>query len=148
LWGNATESRAGAPKRSPSAVRPVDPLNVDAESAVSASQKSKAVLAASGRVPREAAALAAGTTPSADQPTVNDTDVLDAERARRSVRAERLTREVLQTIEAARKNGTQDAGSALGLLKRSLTTVISSSDIDPMPVNGCAPDSRRASIRC
>jgi hypothetical protein len=63
--------------------------------------------------------------------TFNDADLLEGERARRTIRAERLNREVLRTMEAVRKQSSSDPDSALGELKRALTTVIASTDIDP-----------------
>ncbi len=76
-----------------------------------------------------AAALAA--TPATGPATVKGTDLLAEERALRAIRAERLNKEVLRTIEGARKEGKTDPGSALAILKGTLTAVISSTDIDP-----------------
>ena len=114
LWSSVAEVRAAAPKTSPS----------------DANKKTTAIPTAAA-IPREVPPLAARTTPDADPSTVRDNDLLDQERERRTVMAERLSRHVLQTIEASRKLGMQDPGAALTELKRSLTTVISANDIDP-----------------
>src|SRR5947208_1534624 len=103
LSSSAGEIRAAAPKTSPSA----------------ASKKTKAIPTAAV-IPRVEPANVAPTTSDADQSTVRDNDLLDQERERRTVMAERLSRHVLQTIEAARKLGMQDPGAALTELKRSL----------------------------
>ncbi len=49
----------------------------------------------------------------------------------RAIRAERLGKEVSRTIDAANKSGKADPDASLGALKRALTAVISSNDIDP-----------------
>ncbi|MGE5192841.1 MAG: hypothetical protein ACM3U2_10085 [Deltaproteobacteria bacterium] len=109
LCVSAAESRAGAPG--------------------TARRDAKQVAQAARAAGPVKAALAGATTP--EPATVKGTDLLDEERALRTIRAERLNREVLRTIEAARKEGRSDPGSALATLKRTLTAVISSSDIDP-----------------
>jgi hypothetical protein len=63
--------------------------------------------------------------------TVRGENLLKQEQELRTIRAERLTKEVLRTIEAVQKGSSRDPDSALGELKRALTTVISSTDIDP-----------------
>src|SRR5437899_1614440 len=113
LGSSIAETRGGAPK-------------TPARDAA----KARTVVA-QARTPRVEPALVAGAVPATDQPTARDTNLLEEERARRLVRAERLNRDVLRTIEASRKQGMQDPGAALAELKRALTTVISSTDIDP-----------------
>jgi hypothetical protein len=112
LGSSFAETRAGAPK-------------------TPARDAARARTVAQARNPRVEPALVAGAIPATDQPTARDINLLEEERARRVVRAERLNRDVLRTIEASRKLGMQDPGAALGELKRALTTVISSTDIDP-----------------
>src|SRR5262245_11508322 len=70
------------------------------------------------------AALVKSTAP--NPATVKDVDLLEQERLLREVRAERLTREVSQTLDAARREGQRDPDAALGALKRILVTVLSS----------------------
>src|SRR5262249_8310241 len=53
------------------------------------------------------------------------------ERARRTIRAEVLTKQVLRVIDAAHKEGARDPDAALRELKRMLTTVVASTDIEP-----------------
>src|SRR5262245_6267555 len=68
----------------------------------------------------------------ADGPnTARQTDLLKQERELRTVRAELLTKQVLRTIEGVRRQSSQDPDSALGELKRTLASVVSSTDIDP-----------------
>src|SRR5262245_10459897 len=62
--------------------------------------------------------------------TVKEVELLDVEVARRRIRAEKLNREILRTIEIARKESTRDPDASLGALKRALTAVIASTDID------------------
>ena len=131
LWSSVAEVRAAAPKTSPS----------------DGNTKTKTIPTAAA-IPREVPPLAARTTPDVDPSTVRDNDLLDQERERRTVMAERLSRHVLQTIEASRKLGMQDPGAALTELKRSLTTVISANSLlTPMCAKSCAPGLWRASIR-
>src|SRR5262249_262369 len=84
-----------------------------------AAKKLKAGLTAEGRAASEEAA-------SGRQP-----DLLKHEQELRAIRAEKLTKEVLRTIEAVRRQSSSDPDSALAGLKRTLTAVISSTDIDP-----------------
>ncbi|HEV3338902.1 MAG TPA: vWA domain-containing protein, partial [Pirellulales bacterium] len=116
------------------AVRQIDPANVQAETILNASQKVKAASVALARMQHEepsegppAPGIAGDEAPA----TAKDTNLLDDERALRAIRAERLAKEVSRTIDVANKSGTRDPGSALGELKRALTAVISSNDIDP-----------------
>src|SRR5437016_500017 len=83
LWGAAAEIRAAAPKTSPS----------------DGSKKTKAI-AAAAVIPRAEPPLVGPPAPDADQSTVRDNDLLDQERERRTVMAEKLSRHVLQSIEA------------------------------------------------
>jgi hypothetical protein len=86
---------------------------------------------AAGAVRAVNTAAAAAVTPAAEAGSVKATDLLSEERALRAIRAERLNKEVLRTIEAARKEGRADPGAALTVLKRTLTAVTSSTDVDP-----------------
>jgi hypothetical protein len=63
--------------------------------------------------------------------TTADVDLLEVEQNLRSIRAQKLAKEVAQTIDAAQKTARQDPDAALGTLKRTLTTVVSSNGIDP-----------------
>ncbi len=81
---------------------------------------SKKVKAASVARTRDVAAATARTE-----------DPLEYEQYLRSVRAEKLEREVLRTIEAANRESSHDPDAALTELKRMLTTVIAANDIDP-----------------
>jgi hypothetical protein len=64
-------------------------------------------------------------------PSVRSDNLLDQERERRQIRGEQLRKDLAQTIDAARKQGAHDPESALAALKRALTTVVSSVDIEP-----------------
>ena len=97
------------------------------------------ILCAAGGI---SAAVLAGNKPAGLRPaapparptalaTVKDIDLLDQEQALRTIRGERLRKEVLRTIEASRKQASRDPNASLGELKRALTTVISLTDIDP-----------------
>jgi len=57
--------------------------------------------------------------------------LLEQEQLVRAVRAERLEREVLRTIEAANRESSRDPDAALTELKRTLTAIMGASDIDP-----------------
>jgi hypothetical protein len=63
---------------------------------------------------------------------VNDSDLTEIYKENMRVRTERLTKEVNQTIEAARKTAGEDSDAAIGGLKRVLNTVTSAADIDPI----------------
>ncbi len=63
--------------------------------------------------------------------TTADVDFLEAEQNLRSIRAQKLAKEVARTVDAAQKTADTDPDAALGELKRTLTAVISSNDIDP-----------------
>src|SRR5262245_62445209 len=63
--------------------------------------------------------------------SVRTDDLLKQEQELRAIRAEKLTKEVLRTMEAVRRESSRDPDSALGELKRTLTAVVSSTDIDP-----------------
>jgi hypothetical protein len=63
--------------------------------------------------------------------TAKDVDILNEERTLRTIRAERLNREILRTIETARKQFAEAPDAALSELKRALAAVVSSHDIDP-----------------
>src|SRR5262245_60334119 len=63
--------------------------------------------------------------------SVRTDNLLKQEQELRAIRAEKLTKEVLRTMEAVRKESSRDPESALGELKRALTAVVSSTDIDP-----------------
>ncbi len=67
----------------------------------------------------------------AEAATAQDRDALVAEQELRAIRAERTKKEVLQTLEATRRVAAQDPDAALTQLKRTLTAVISQTDIDP-----------------
>jgi hypothetical protein len=69
-------------------------------------------------------------TPPAPASAVDD-DFLESELKLRTVRAQMLSKQVARTLDAAQKLARQDPDAAYGELKRTLTTVISSSDIDP-----------------
>jgi uncharacterized membrane protein YgcG len=69
--------------------------------------------------------------PDGGEATAKDVDILNEERARRAIRAERLNREILRTIEVARREFADSPDAALSELKRALAAVISSHDIDP-----------------
>jgi len=58
-------------------------------------------------------------------------DLLKQEQELRTVRAELLTKQVLRTIEGVRRQSSQDPDSALAELKRTLASVVSSTDVDP-----------------
>ncbi len=74
----------------------------------------------------------AGTKPEAEaSPTARDADLLASERNLRLIRAERLSKEINATIELVRKQFAQDPEASLGTIKRALTTVLGSTDIDP-----------------
>jgi len=122
------------------AVRELDPANVEAETILHASQKVQTVAVALTRMQNEGPSEppAAGINgapdagPNAISPgTAKDADLLEEERGVRAIRSERLSKEVSRTIDAANKSGTTDPDAALGALKRTLTTVIGSNDIDP-----------------
>jgi len=119
------------------AVRQIDPANVQAEAILNASQKVKAVSVALARMQNEEPAdtppdpLAAGIAGDEAPATAKDVDLLEDERNLRAVRAERLAKEVSRTIDVTNKSGSADPDSALGTLKRALTAVTSSTDIDP-----------------
>jgi len=122
------------------AVRRIDPANVEAQTILTASRKVKAASVALTRLqtgdnePRPA--------PEADEPgpaaapqrgaaTVQEKNLIDLERDLMNVKAQRLRKQVLSTIDAAQRNASQDPESSLGELKRVLTTVNASTDIDP-----------------
>jgi hypothetical protein len=94
---------------------------------------------ASRKVKAAQAALAAYQTeepPPADPDlqagsSVRSADLLKHEQELRAIRAEKLTKEVLRTIEAVRKESARDPDSSLAELKRTLMSVVSSTDIDP-----------------
>src|SRR5262249_18001522 len=69
--------------------------------------------------------------PPPDPGTAADTDFRRVEQELRIIRAQKLTKEVMRTIDAALKTVRVDADAAYGELKRALTTVLASSDIDP-----------------
>src|SRR6266446_6245701 len=79
----------------------------------------------------KAASTAMARSESDEPATARQTDLLEEERSRRTVRAELLTKQVLRTIEAVRKESSRDPDSGLAELKRTLTSVVSSTDIDP-----------------
>src|SRR5947207_12697864 len=58
--------------------------------------------------------------------TAKDVDILNEERNLRAIRAERLNREVLRTIETVRKQFTEAPDAALSELKRALAAVVAS----------------------
>ena len=103
------------------AVREIDPANVEAEAILTASHKVKAQTV-----------QFAPPAPAQDSGTVKDDDLLEAYEADKVVATERLTQQVKQDIEATRKLATQDPDSALANLKRTLNTVNSSINIDPV----------------
>jgi hypothetical protein len=109
-------------------IREIDPANVEAETILNASQKVKAVQTHLAQVEKAAPSPA----PAADGATVNDSDLTEIYKEAMRVRTERLTKEVNQTIEAARKSAGDDPDAAIGGLKRVLNTVTSSADIDPI----------------
>lgn len=112
------------------AVRNADPGNVEADTILNATERVKASrtqLALQPVEPRRPAA----NPPAPEGGTVKETDLTESFRDAMRVRTERLTKEVNQTIEAARKTAPRDPDTSLGGLKRVLNTVTSSSDIDP-----------------
>jgi hypothetical protein len=109
-------------------IREFDPANVEAETILNASQKVKAVQTHLAHLEKAAPSPA----PAADGATVNDSDLTEIYKEAMRVRTERLTKEVNQTIEAARKTAGDDPDAAIGGLKRVLNTVTSSADIDPV----------------
>src|SRR5262249_4523281 len=102
-------AQAGAPKPPPEAEEPAPA--VDAES--------------SDETPPEAPAV--GRAPA----TVRDQGLLDYERDLMVIRAQRLKKQVLNTIQVARRNASRDVEASLGELKRALTAVIGTTNIDP-----------------
>ena len=121
------------------AVRQIDPANVDAETILNASQKIKekrnTVQVALTRQ-KDAEETPEPPTPGIDaedaQPaTAKGTNLLDDERILRKLRAEKLSKEVSRTIDVVNKTGSSDPEASLATLKRTLTSVISSTDIDP-----------------
>ncbi|HLJ12611.1 MAG TPA: hypothetical protein VKU82_15560, partial [Planctomycetaceae bacterium] len=100
------------------AVRQVDPANVEVETILTASQKVKAVSTA---LSRESEASA----------TAKNADLIDEERSLRAVRAEKLDREVRRNLEQVQKHAGENPDAAIAELKRTLTAVASSTDIDP-----------------
>ena len=58
--------------------------------------------------------------------SVKGDDLLADERARRTIRAERLHREILRVIEAAQKQFSKSPDASLGEVKRALSAVLSS----------------------
>ena len=122
------------------AVRQIDPANVDAQTILNASQKVKTTKVALAKFAAEEPAPAAEEPAPAVEPesggepapaTVRSQDLLEQEQGLRAIRAERLRKEVFATIEAANRNASQDIDASLSELKRTLTAVISSTDIDP-----------------
>ena len=115
------------------AIRQIDPANVQAEAILNASQKVKAVTVALARMQNEEVpdAPAAGIAGDEAPATAKNAALLDDERDIRAIRAQRLAKEIARTIDATNKSGSSDPESALGALKRALTTVIASNDIDP-----------------
>ena len=63
--------------------------------------------------------------------TARSDDLLEQEQLLRSVRAERLDREVRRVIDAANHEAARDPDAALAELKRTLTAVAADSDVDP-----------------
>ncbi len=91
----------------------------NAKTSVKSSSKLKAVSPAVSRRDKPEPATAA------------EVDFLEVEQNLRSIRAQKLAKEVAQTIDAAQKTAGTDPDAALGELKRTLTAVTSSNDIDP-----------------
>jgi len=105
------------PEQFAQATRPRKTANAEGEKTLTAGQKLKAV--SRSRTPNEAPA------------TTRDVDFLGIEQNLRTIRAQKLSKEVARTIDAAQKTARLDADAAVGELKRTLTTVVSSNDIDP-----------------
>jgi uncharacterized membrane protein YgcG len=118
------------------AVRQIDPANVEVETILKALQKIKEKVSLvpvaltrskSSSEPRAAHIDAADEQPA----TAKTTELLDEHRKLRMLRGEKLTKEVSQTIDIVNKVRSSDPQLALQGLKRTLTTVISSTDVDP-----------------
>jgi hypothetical protein len=107
-------------------IRELDPENVEAETILNASQKVKAVQTHLAHLEK------GNPAPAAEAGTVNDSDLTEIYKENMRVRTERLTKEVNQTIEAARKTAGDDPDAAIGGMKRVLNTVTSAADIDPI----------------
>jgi hypothetical protein len=120
------------------AVRQIDPANVEVETILNASQKIKekagAVQVALTRQ-KEAEETpeppAAGIDADPEQPaTAKGISLLDDQRQLMKLRAEKLAKEVARTIDLVNRVGSSDPEASLGTLKRTLTSVVSSTDID------------------
>ncbi len=120
------------------AVRQIDPANVEAETILNASQKIKEnVRTIQVALTRQKDAEETPAHPAAridadkEQPaTAKDIGLLDDQRELMKLRAEKLAKEVARTVDATNKVGASDPELALQQLKRTLTTVTSSTDID------------------
>ncbi len=117
-------------------VRRIDPANVQAEAILDASQKVHGVAETLARMqaqepPELPTPPLGGQAEDKGPATVLDVDLLESERSHQAIRAQRLTKEVARTVDVTNKTGSADPDSALGALKRALTTVISANDIDP-----------------
>ncbi len=121
------------------AVRQIDPANVEVETILNASQKIKnkasALHVALTRQKDAEETLvppAAGIDADEEQPaTAKGISLLDDQRQLMKLRAEKLAKEVARTIDAVSRVGSSDPEASLGTLKRTLTSVVSSTDIDP-----------------
>src|SRR5260370_649315 len=101
----------------------------NSETASKASRKVKAAQAALAAYQNEEPAPAAVGPKAAS--SVRSDELLKQEQELRAIRAEKLSKDVLRTIEAVRKESSRDPDSGLAELKRTLTSVVSSTDIDP-----------------
>jgi hypothetical protein len=121
------------------AVRQIDPANVEAETILNASQKIKENVRAIHQVAltrqKEAEETpeppVAGIDANPEQPaTAKGINLLDDQRQLMKLRAEKLAKEVARTIDLINRVGSSDPEASLGTLKRTLTSVVSSTDID------------------
>jgi hypothetical protein len=116
-------------------VRQIDPANVEVETILNASQKIKEKVHAVNVTLRREKAVpvpsVAGIDSERDEPaTAKSTNLLDDERELMQLRAEKLAKEVARTIDLVNRVGSSDPEASLGTLKRTLTSVVSSTDID------------------
>lgn len=112
------------------AIRQADPANVDSQTILAAAQKVRTVNAKFAKYQEEKGTAAATEAPAEDA-SADEANLLAKEEELRKIRGQRLSREVKQLLEAARKMSQQDPDSAIGALKRQLNTVLSATDVDP-----------------
>ncbi len=117
------------------AVQQIDPANVEAETIMNASQKIKQKVHAVNVTLRREKDVpeppVVGIDSEREEPaTAKSTNLLDDERELMKLRAEKLAKEVARTIDLVNKVGSSDPEASMATLKRTLTSVVSSSDID------------------